>query len=320
MARKPVDLTGQRFGRLIVLKYNEEISKEKHRVYWDCQCDCGTIKTIMGDSLKSGRTQSCGCLKKERCSAAKKINLLGQRFGKLLVIEEAESVYTQKGVAKTVWKCQCDCGNIVEVKTENLRKGYTQSCGCLYEEYMNSRKENLIGKRFGKLTVMSLDSEKTEQKGRTFWLCQCDCGNTKSIYHTCLTSGYTKSCGCLVSLGENSIEKVLKNNNISYAKQFCFSDLKGVNGGVLKFDFAVFEDATLKYLIEYNGIQHYESIEFFGGEKQLLLQKQQDTLKKEYCKKNNIPMISIPYTDFEKIDFEYIKEKYNEEVCKYRKS
>lgn len=44
MARKRIDLTGQRFGRLTVINLNEEISKQKKRSHWNCRCDCGNEK------------------------------------------------------------------------------------------------------------------------------------------------------------------------------------------------------------------------------------------------------------------------------------
>jgi len=63
-----IDLSGQKFGRLIVL---EEAGCDKlDNVMWKCRCDCGTIKTIRGDSLRSGHTQSCGCLQKEKAFEA----------------------------------------------------------------------------------------------------------------------------------------------------------------------------------------------------------------------------------------------------------
>lgn len=62
--RKAIDLTGQRFGRLVVISQAED---NKHRQpRWLCQCDCGNKTIVMGGSLKSGLTQSCGCLQRER--------------------------------------------------------------------------------------------------------------------------------------------------------------------------------------------------------------------------------------------------------------
>ena len=59
------DITGQRFGKLVVLGKGE--SKGPGRTAWNCLCDCGNKKTIRGDALKSGRTTSCGhCLRSEK--------------------------------------------------------------------------------------------------------------------------------------------------------------------------------------------------------------------------------------------------------------
>lgn len=63
------DLTGKRFGRLTAIRLSSRRSGRK--TYWDCICDCGSLKTVRTDILKSGTTLSCGCLKKEQ----DKINL-----------------------------------------------------------------------------------------------------------------------------------------------------------------------------------------------------------------------------------------------------
>lgn len=60
---KLIDLTGQRFGRLTVIRRAENDKWKKPQ--WLCQCDCGNIKIFPGNSLKSGLTRSCGCLKHE---------------------------------------------------------------------------------------------------------------------------------------------------------------------------------------------------------------------------------------------------------------
>lgn len=114
------DLTGKKFGRLTVLKRDQN---KNGKIYWICQCDCGKIKSIRGTHLKSGDIQSCGCLRSEKHLK----NEIGNRYGTLVVIDKAES--EKDGTAR--WKCQCDCGNIVIERGTLLRNGQVSSCGCL---------------------------------------------------------------------------------------------------------------------------------------------------------------------------------------------
>lgn len=79
---KFIDLTGMRFGRLTVLKRSPDTRK---RVKWICQCECGNITAVATSQLKSGHTQSCGCLQKERTSLACRKDLTGETFGRLTV-------------------------------------------------------------------------------------------------------------------------------------------------------------------------------------------------------------------------------------------
>lgn len=96
---------------------------------------------------------------------------------------------------------------------------------------------------------------------------------------------------CTVSRGEKDIEHVLKSNGIPYETQKEFEGL--VYKRNLKYDFYI---ESLNTLIEYNGKQHYEPIDFFGGEHSFNIQKERDNLKIEYAKGNNIRMLVIPYT------------------------
>lgn len=134
---KMKDLTGQRFGKLLVL---ECAGKPDGRRYcWKCQCDCGNTKIIAGASLTSGNTKSCGCLIKEtglnkwnlEQSEKAKI-LLGTKFGKLTVIEDLGFKEQVPGHKRRWYKCQCDCGNICEVMGNKLKQKQVISCGkCL---------------------------------------------------------------------------------------------------------------------------------------------------------------------------------------------
>lgn len=118
------------------------------------------------------------------------LNLLGQRFGKLVVVERTEN--NRRGC--TMWLCRCDCGKFNIVSGLNLRSGHTKSCGCYARERVRNTAYDLTGKRFERLVVIRKDHE--GKRGR-YWLCQCDCGNAKVACGSDLMSGRTKSCGCL---------------------------------------------------------------------------------------------------------------------------
>lgn len=127
---------------------------------------------------------------------AKLIDLTNKKFDKLLVLEKAESRNRH-----TYWKCQCDCGNICEVSSEFLKRDKSnRDCGCskkknIHKKEIEEKKNHLIGKRFGRLVVLSPTKER--QNNSIVWNCQCDCGNFKLIPTHLLTSGHTQSCGCL---------------------------------------------------------------------------------------------------------------------------
>lgn len=131
------------------------------------------------------------------------IDLTGQRFSRLTVVCRAEDRLTPKGKRRAMWKCQCDCGNITLVQTNNLRSGQVRSCGCLQRENqgaVNSRRaKDLTGMKYGRLTVLKAGETRIMNNGNHVktWICKCECGNIKEIIGYSLTSGHTKSCGCI---------------------------------------------------------------------------------------------------------------------------
>ena len=129
---------------------------------------------------------------------AKLIDLSGQKFDKLLVLEKAPS-----RARHVYWRCQCDCGNTIEVSGESLRRNIPHDCGCVKQkakkeiEQLKQQKLNyLIGKTFGKLTVIERTNERINNS--VVWKCRCECGNYKNVPTHLLQSGHTQSCGCLV--------------------------------------------------------------------------------------------------------------------------
>lgn len=125
-----IDLTNQKFGRLIALEYNGN-SK------WKCRCDCGNELLVETGNLRTGNTKSCGCYQRDRAHEANFQDLSGQIFGKLTVIKRVEN----NRFDQVCYQCQCECGGTTIVPAQNLRKGITNSCGCI-----KSKGEMLINK------------------------------------------------------------------------------------------------------------------------------------------------------------------------------
>lgn len=119
-----LDLVGHKFGRLTVIKLDDN---SVGRTKWVCQCECGKEKVVLGTSLTTGNTKSCGC------STGRFIEEIpGTRYGKLVVVRRGATIYSRNGASRgPSWICQCDCGNSVAVSGHSLREGNTMSCGCL---------------------------------------------------------------------------------------------------------------------------------------------------------------------------------------------
>jgi len=120
---KPIDITGQRFGRLVVVEF---AYKKGRRHFWMFQCNCGTKKTINKTSVMNKRTMSCGCYNREIVSKNQAKDLSNQRFHMLVAIEPVG----KNKYGAVMWKCQCDCGNTSVVRGGALRTGVIKSCGC----------------------------------------------------------------------------------------------------------------------------------------------------------------------------------------------
>ena len=280
-----IDETNNRYGLLVV----KEKAKDKNgRSAWLCECDCGNTTIVRGPDLRKGKRTSCG----PSCPA--KINgnfkdLTGQKFNRLTVLYFKE----MNKFHKSVWHCKCDCGNECDIIGTTLIRGTTTSCGCYNREITQKRMmTDLIGKRFGKLTVLDyfLDENKHVK-----WKCQCDCGNIVNFSGQALTNQDKgpKSCGCIKSQYEMLIENFLFQNKISYKKEQSFDQLTSDKGRKLRYDFGILKNNKIIGLIEFQGDQHFENVEFFGGQEEYQKRIYHDNLKKDFAQKNNIPLLYL---------------------------
>ena len=109
------------------------------------------------------------------------------------------------------------------------------------------------------------------------------------------------------SRGEIKICDILDLAGLNYQEEFSFVDLLSSSGRPLRFDFCIFDDdGDIDFLIEYQGIQHYEPKSKFGGAQGLYRQKYNDNKKRAYCKEHGYNLIAIPYWDEGIMDYDYI--------------
>lgn len=125
----------------------------------------------------------------------------------------------------------------------------------------------------------------------------CNYGNfLNQSQHRC------KLCSKAVSAGEYNINRALAKLGITVERQYRFSDC--CNTLELPFDFAVLNssDQSPLLLIEYDGKQHFEPVDFWGGQEAFEYRRRNDRIKDRYCKDHGIPLLRISYTQFDQIE------------------
>lgn len=263
-----LDLTGQRFGKLIAIR---RLPNQGRRTMWECKCDCGKITQVRTENLRSGHTTSCGC--KAREPSKRLIDLTGQKFGEWTVIKKASR--------ESYWKCKCSCGIERDVYAPSLKSGKSLSCGHLFK---NEIRKPIIGNRYGNLVVV----EQYKEGDIWYCKCQCDCGNSTIVKRQNLISGNTQSCGCIISKGEARIKRILQENNIPYIAQWTPEDYPNQK---CKYDFYI----DNKYVVEFDGPQHQGQVGGYYTEERIKELIQRDKEKNQYCLNRGIPIYRIPY-------------------------
>lgn len=255
------DITGQRFSRLSAVRPAGKTPSGK--LTWECICDCGTVITVPTGALRSGNTRSCGCLRRDKTVARNRASIgirqgpradvTGQRFGRLVAVERLPSGQ---------WFCKCDCGGSATVPVNALRSGNTRSCGCFQRDRASEankgknlgrvamNRQDLVGKRFGILTVTAFSRLHVTPGGtnKTYWNCVCDCGKETTVTANNLRSGQVASCGCQQS-GSSKKEQDL----VDFLRQFDPEIIanRQLDGTRFRFD-AISE--LHRIAVEFNGV------------------------------------------------------------------
>lgn len=119
----------------------------------------------------------------------KRMDIIGQRYGRLIVISELETIKNKRR-----FYCKCDCGEMTEAYMMLLRNGHKKSCGCLLRENKKTRHmTDLAGMTFDYLTVVKRSFEES-YRGRAFWICECKCGGYRVADGLYLRRGLATEC------------------------------------------------------------------------------------------------------------------------------
>lgn len=203
--------------------------------------------------------------------------------------------------AKTKYKFECREGHEFQLTADKVtgRGDWCSYCAGRYGDFQKKYKDFIEKEHNGKMLSDYVN-------GKTPIKCECNKGHKFYILTSNLLAG--KWCGkCKISHGERAVENYLLKNDISFEKEYGFSDLIGRKYPLL-FDFAIFKDKSLVCLIEYDGEQHFRPMRHsYNHEKNLKKFKrtqENDKLKNKYCEKNRIPLIRVSCYD---VDYRRLK-------------
>jgi len=261
---KHIDITGQKFGKLLVLEEMKTpvISKQKYRKYLlkvKCKCDCGNILTPFKGNVLHGKTSQCRYCQNSKVT-------LGEKRGALTVLSRVN----ENGVRK--YACKCDCGfediyvprflhrgkkicckkckfpkrYTPKIPKKTVKESLTETN---YKKHIKS-KTNLIGKKNGLLSVLGFSHwEEKHNRRRSYYKAKCKCGNEVVVRDVFSV----KSCGCLqkksAKKGEDRHNSRLTNKQADAIREFNKSNL-GYTGRQLADIFGVNEAIISNVLCE----------------------------------------------------------------------
>ncbi len=256
---------------------------------------CGSIYKVQPSNFLNGsQCPYCsGKIKKTDAQFRKEVyDLVGNEY---IFLDSYVNTMTKLRVQHT------KCGHIYKVVPNNFIRGSRCPCCSVNTGKTDARfkKEvfDLVGNEYTFLDPYVNNHTKLRVKHNK-------CGNIYEVKPTDFLDHQTRCPYCNSPKGETIIGKILDILNINYEAQKTFDDLRDTQP--LSYDFFI---PSQSILIEYQGLQHYQSIDYFGGEKRFEYQQKHDKMKAEYAKANGYKLITIPYTEdtFSKIKKYLIK-------------
>lgn len=272
-----------------------ENSKKKCRIR---HVECGNVFSSTPESFKSREWRKLGCQNcNKRSQKTQKTHSQFTEEVRGLVGSEYSIIGKYKNAMTKIEFVHNSCNHAYSVSPNNFLRG--KRCPECFgwrkkttEEFADEVK-GLVGNEY---TVSG--EYKAARKKVEFTHNECD-RKFEMIAYSFMAGNRCPHCSA--SRGESSVSEALDEYGLNYEHQYTFDDC--INKRPLPFDFCVLsEDKTPLVAIEYDGIQHFEPRAHFGGTKGFEATNINDNIKNEYCQKNNIPLLRIPYWEFDNIN------------------
>ena len=182
-SRKPIKI-GDKFGEWTA------IEDETQTLMILCQCSCGEIRPVNKTNLIKGGSISCGCVQQGKHFARNQYSdigediIIGNKYHKWTVLEQ---------VRTNSYLCECSCFN----HTKRILKRFELLSDSNHDGCKKCRlMKNHLGEQYGYLKILSIDEERSKEKGRIYVYAQCKCGSVRSYEQNSIIKGRTVSCGC----------------------------------------------------------------------------------------------------------------------------
>ncbi|MGE7649203.1 hypothetical protein ACQKM1_15665 [Peribacillus frigoritolerans] len=209
-----------------------------------------------------------------------------------------------KGSKTSIRHYHASCGREWSTQPRNILEGHScELCRRELKKYRSDEIRKMLHEIYQD-EIVWIDGEYDTQRNSILTFKNTKCGHVFKKVVVDMINPYRRMVNncprCVGSKGEIRIEEFLMNIGVNYTAEYTFDNCRNVNP--LPFDFAILKDDVVIMLIEYDGKEHFESVEYFGGERKYKMRKRNDQIKDNYCQEKGIKLIRIPYWDFENIE------------------
>jgi very-short-patch-repair endonuclease len=254
-------------------------------------CSCGNISYITWDHFRRGeRCKNCGITRthlKQKHNYEYVFN-----YFKIYGCELLENKYINN---ETKMQYKCSCGAISYITFNHFQEGHRcKDCGIKKIVDNKTLSFEYVYNEFKKYDCELLSKKYKTSKDKLKY--KCKCGNIGYISFDNFSHGH-RCIRCAESFGEKKINDYLIRNNYNFERQYKINECKNIRP--LPFDFYLLD---YNICIEYDGEQHFECVDYFGGEIGFKKCQLNDSIKTNYCQSNNIPLLRILYTEFKNIE------------------